>query len=162
MAGELIGYTGLNARITAVADPRTRQHVARRWQILTIRGAKIRVPRKTSNLGRTIQPGLLTDENATVVVTADYAAAVELGTKPHIIRPKPGRVGRNGRPAALAWGGARRLSGSLRSGASPEHFASFVNHPGTRPHPFLRPAAVEALHEEGLMDEIIISWNGAA
>jgi len=161
MAG-LIGYQGLNARITAVTSPQTRQHIARRWQILTIRGAKIRVPRKTSNLGRTIQPGLLTDLQATVVVTADYAAAVELGSKPHIIRPRPGRIGRNGRPAALAWGGARRLSGSLRTGASPEFFARYVNHPGTRPHPFLRPAAEEALQEEGLVDEIILSWNGAA
>lgn len=161
MAG-LIGYQGLNARIDAVVAPQTRHHIGRRWQIATIRGAKIRVPRRTSNLGRTIQPGLLTDEEATVVVTASYAAAVELGSKPHLIRPIPGRIGRNGRPAALAWGGARRLSGSLRAGASPEHFARWVNHPGTRPRPFLRPAAEEALHDEGLVDEIIISWNGAA
>lgn len=159
---ELIGYRALNARIDAVVSPQTRQHIGRRWQILTVRGAKLRVPRKTSNLGRTIQPGLLTDIEATVVVTASYAAAVELGTRPHLIRPRPGRVGRNGRPAALAWGGARRLSGSLRSGARPEFFARWVNHPGTRPRPFLRPAAEEALHEEGLVDEIIISWNGAA
>lgn len=159
---ELIGYQGLNARITAVVSPQTRHHIARRWQILTVRGAKIRVPRRTRNLGRTIQPGLLTDEQATVVVTADYAAAVELGSKPHLIRPRPGRIGRNGRPAALAWGGARRLSGSLRTGASPEFFARWVNHPGTRPRPFLRPAAEEALHDEGLVDEIILSWNGAA
>lgn len=161
MAG-LIGYQGLNARITAVASPQTRQNIARRWQTRTIRGAKIRVPRKTTNLGRTIQPGLLTDLQATVVVTADYAAAVELGSKPHIIRPRPGRIGRNGRPAALAWGGARRASGSLRTGASPESFARRVNHPGTKPHPFLRPAAEEALQKEGLVDEIILSWNGAA
>lgn len=159
---ELIGYRALNARIDAVVAPQTRHHIARRWQILTVRGAKIRVPRRTSNLGRTIQPGLLTDEQATVVVTADYAAAVELGSKPHLIRPRPGRIGRNGRPAALAWGGARRLSGSLRTGASPEFFARWVNHPGTRPRPFLRPAAEEALHDEGLVDEIILSWNGAA
>lgn len=159
---ELIGYRALNARIDAVVAPQTRHHIARRWQVATIRGAKIRVPRRTSNLGRTIQPGLLSDVEATVIVTASYAAAVELGSKPHLIRPKPGRVGRNGRPAALAWGGARRLSGSLRSGASPEFFARWVNHPGTRPHPFLRPAAEEALQEAGLVDEIVISWNGAA
>lgn len=158
----LIGYQALNARIDAVVAPQTRQHIGRRWQLATIRGAKIRVPRKTSNLGRTIQPGMLSDVEATVVVTASYAAAVELGSKPHLIRPKPGRIGRNGRPAALAWGGARRLSGSLRAGAAPTNFARYVNHPGNRPHPFLRPAAVEALHEEGLVDEIIISWNSAA
>lgn len=160
--GDLIGYQALNARITAVASTRTIAATGKRWQLATVRGAKIRVPRKTSNLGRTIHPGVLTETTARVEVSADYAAAVEFGTKPHDIRPRPGRIGRNGRPAALAWGGARRLSGNLRSGASPEFFARVVHHPGTRPQPFLRPAAIEALQDDDLVDVMIDAWNGAA
>ncbi|MEV7770581.1 hypothetical protein [Kitasatospora sp. NPDC086791] len=48
-----------------------------------------------------------------------YAAYVELGTGPHIIRP-------NGKQA-LHWEGAA-------------HPVREVHHPGTRPRPFLRPA----------------------
>lgn len=48
-----------------------------------------------------------------------YAAYVELGTVPHIIRPREKR--------ALFWPGA-------------PHPVGVVHHPGTRPQPFLRPA----------------------
>lgn len=48
-----------------------------------------------------------------------YAAYVELGTEPHIIRPKDKK--------ALFWVGAKRP-------------VTVVHHPGTRPRPFLRPA----------------------
>jgi phage gpG-like protein len=49
----------------------------------------------------------------------NYAAAVEYGTSPHVITPKNKR--------ALYWPGAA-------------HPVAKVNHPGTRPRPFLRPA----------------------
>ncbi|MDX3074619.1 HK97 gp10 family phage protein [Streptomyces sp. MI02-7b] len=48
-----------------------------------------------------------------------YAADVEYGTKPHVILPKNKK--------ALYWPGAA-------------HPVSKVNHPGTRPRPFMRPA----------------------
>lgn len=48
-----------------------------------------------------------------------YAAAVEGGTAPHIIRPKNKK--------ALFWPGARHPVGA-------------VHHPGTRAQPFMRPA----------------------
>lgn len=48
-----------------------------------------------------------------------YAAAVEYGTAPHVIRPKNKK--------ALFWPGARHPVGK-------------VNHPGTRAQPFMRPA----------------------
>jgi HK97 gp10 family phage protein len=48
-----------------------------------------------------------------------YAAAVEYGTAPHVIKPKHKK--------ALYWPGAR-------------HPVAQVNHPGTRPQPFMRPA----------------------
>lgn len=49
----------------------------------------------------------------------DRALWMEEGTAPHIIRPKNGK--------ALFWEGA-------------DHPYALVNHPGTRPAPFLRPA----------------------
>lgn len=160
--GDLVGYEALNARITAVAGTKVRKAVGQRWQLLTVRGAKLRVPRKTGNLGRTIHAGELTDVSAEVLVSADYAAAVELGTRGYEIRPKPGRIGRNGRPAALAWGGSRRLTGTLRSGASPEHFARSVWHKPTQGRPFLRPAATEAIQDNELVGLLVVAWNAAA
>lgn len=160
--GDLIGAQALNARIDAVSGTKLRGRVGKRWQILTIRNAKIRAPRKTSNLSRTIHEGELTEQYASVVVSANYAAAIELGRRAVDIYPRPGRVGRNGRPAALAWGGARRLSGSLRTGASPTSFARAVHQPARPARPFLRPAAQEALEDEGIVAEFVIAWNGAA
>lgn len=49
----------------------------------------------------------------------NYAAAVEYGTAPHVIKPKY--------KGALYWPGAA-------------HPAAQVNHPGTRAQPFMRPA----------------------
>lgn len=49
----------------------------------------------------------------------NYAAAVEYGTAPHVIKPK--------HKQALFWPGAA-------------HPVAQVNHPGTRAQPFLRPA----------------------
>lgn len=49
----------------------------------------------------------------------EYATDVEMGTAPHVIRPRVKK--------ALWWDGA------------PHPYAK-VNHPGTRPQPFLRPA----------------------
>lgn len=49
----------------------------------------------------------------------DRALWMEEGTRPHVIRPKNAK--------ALFWPGA-------------DHPYALVNHPGTLPHPFLRPA----------------------
>ena len=49
-----------------------------------------------------------------------YALPVELGTRPHLIRPRSKK--------ALYWKGA-------------EHPVKVVHHPGTRGKPYLRPAA---------------------
>lgn len=56
----------------------------------------------------------------------DYAIIVELGSRPHVIRPKDKQ--------ALAWPG----------GAHP---VAEVHHPGTQAQPYLRPA-LEALRDE--------------
>lgn len=54
-----------------------------------------------------------------VGTNVNYAAAVEYGTAPHVIKPKNKK--------ALFWPGARHPVGK-------------VNHPGTKATPFMRPA----------------------
>lgn len=89
--------------------------------------AKSNAPVRTGNLGRSIEPdpirfvGPFRIETG-VTAHANYAAAVHEGTRPHRIRP------RNGRVLAFDMGG-RTV------------FARSVQHPGTRPRPFLRNAA---------------------
>lgn len=95
--------------------------------------AKANVPVLTGNLGRSIQedPIKITGTTVTtgVTATANYAAAVHDGTRPHVIRPK--------NVSALKFQiGGRTI------------FASSVNHPGTRPRPFLKNAAAQVLGQE--------------
>ncbi len=70
---------------------------------------------------------------AEVGSAVEYAGYVEYGTSPHIIYPTPEHFARNAaagrRTAALWWKGAR-------------HPVAYVNHPGNRAFPYLRPAVV--------------------
>lgn len=150
----LEGLDKLNRRLNAIAKPRD---LLRTVQLDAVAEAKKLVPRKTGNLGRSIGPGGLGNTFAIVHATAGYAAFVELGTKPHVIRPRNRSV--------LAWSTAgTRLSGrptaaARRSGSMA--FARKVNHPGTKPQPYLIPAAKTALGRVGVR-QIIETWNQAA
>ena len=148
---KLVGQVELNRRLNAIKDTKG---LLKQVQLVMIREAKVLVPRKTGNLGRSIVPGQLTNTRATVEAKAGYAAFVEFGTKPHVIRPRKAK--------ALAWasGSGRRLSGRPRKGAKLT-FAKVVHHPGTKPHPFMLPAAQKAISQES-MSEIVKKWNGAA
>lgn len=80
-------------------------------------------PERTGSLKDSIEHHL---EDGDLIVSATggadgrtYAAYVELGTMPHVILPRDKR--------ALFWEGAGHPVGK-------------VDHPGTRPEPFLRPA----------------------
>ena len=143
------GMDALLRRMKAIGEP---QPLLRALQLSTIHEAQALVPRKTGLLQRRIIPGALTNDHAIVKADTPYAAPVEFGSKPHIIRPKNGRV--------LAWGGNRRLSGRLRSGSKPDHFAAFVHHPGSKAHPYLIPGAKKAT--AGMSDVIVSQWNSAA
>lgn len=125
--------------------------------IRTVREAKLIVPKRTGNLARTIRVGAHTAEFVEVraggVSKVGYAAAVEFGSRPHDIVPRNRKV--------LAWGGARTLGGRLRKGASAMHFARRVHHPGSKPHPFLRPAMVRAIKAVGL-EALVKLWDAAA
>jgi hypothetical protein len=150
----LEGVGKLNRRLNAIRDTRG---LLRTIQLDTVAEAKKLVPRKTSHLGRSISPGSLGSDFAIVQATAGYAAYVELGTRPHVIRPRSKKV--------LAWStGGKRLSGrptraARRSGAMA--FARLVHHPGTKPQPYLVPGAKAALGRAGVK-RIIENWNRAA
>lgn len=154
MTEALRGYGAMQARLTAVGKVSTRTAMLVQWQKATIRQAKLTVARRTGNLGRSIHEGVNGDDYAQVVASASYAAAVELGRRELDIYPRVKR--------ALAWGGPRRQSGSLRSGGMATNFARHVHQPARRAQPFLAPAALWALRNEGLLASVTAAWNAAA
>lgn len=88
--------------------------------------AKAIAPVDTGNLKNTISTDIAGDGlSAEVTANADYAAHVEYGTRPHVIRP------RNASMLAFKVGGVTV-------------FAKEVNHPGTAAQPFMTPAAERA------------------
>lgn len=151
----LVGGKQLQARLTAIgkAPPELLREIA----IRGVAEAKHLVPRKTGNLGRTIRLGSITATQAEIraggTQQVGYAAAVEYGSRPHVIVPRRAKV--------LAWGGARTLAGGLRAGAKATNFAARVNHPGTKAKPFLFPGLEKALGIVGL-GGLVERWNRAA
>jgi len=166
---DIDGVRDLNRKLDALRNGTASRAILMELGNETVSLAKQKVPQKTRNLHRTIRVDEVNVQEQSLRVMAGgtnkkvgYAQWVEFGTKPHTIVPKPGRKGRNGRPAALAWGGPRRLSGNLRSGGKPEFFARSVRHPGTRPRPYLIPAAEQAARAFALSPAIIKVWNEAS
>lgn len=146
------GAPQLQRRLEAIA--KVSNGVLRDWQIRTVALAKIAAPKRSGHLKQSIHPGVVTQFHARVEASAPYAAFMEFGTKPHVIRPRFKKV--------LAWGGARRLTGTLRSGSKPTHFAMEVHHPGTAPRPFMMPAGKQAVAEMNLKAKVTVLWNEAA
>lgn len=151
----------LQARLRAIGETRPMMDQVAREGVAE---AKRLVPRRTSNLARTIRVERVTDDVAAIIAggsrQAGYAAVVELGSRPHVIRPRRKRVLMFSRNPA-----ARRLSGSVRTAnrRSGEGviFARIVHHPGTRPQPYLVPGLQNAASRIGLRG-IVAAWNGAA
>lgn len=156
----VMGADDLVRRFEALRTGKANRLVLGQFGLLAVQRAMALVPRRTGNLARTIRVESIDERAQTVRIVAGgtarvgYAADVELGTRPHDIVPV--------RRKALAWGGERRLSGSLRSGSAPTMFARRVRHPGTQARPFLRLGAQQALSEVGLADAVIRVWNEAA
>jgi hypothetical protein len=148
----------LTPRLHALQNPKAKEALLYRVAKLARSNAQELVPKKTKNLRRTIRIGEVSATRALLLAGGQrevgYAAYVEFGTKPHVIAPRKAKV--------LAWGGNRRLSGTLRSGASAEFFAMKVNHPGSRAKPYLVPGARAAMRTAGLKDALIKAWNDAA
>lgn len=148
----LDGLPALNRRLKAIGMT---SGILGAIQMQAVAEAKALVPRKTGYLARSIGPGSLTRSFAIVHASAGYAAYVELGTKPHVIKPRSKRV--------LAWpaAGSARLSGRTKSGGS-RIFARKVRHPGTKAKPYLVPGARAALGKAGFKNIITNQWNRAA
>jgi hypothetical protein len=155
MSFTLQGGPELQRRLHAIGG--TPKVILGNLGIRAVREAKLIVPRRTGNLGRTIRVGAHTSEFVEVraggALKVGYAAYVEYGTGAHDIIPRQRK--------ALAWGGERTLGGRLRAGSRATHFAKRVHHPGTKPHPFLVPGLMLALKAIGL-DDMVKRWNGAA
>jgi len=75
---------------------------------------------RTGHLGQSIGWRPTGNESAEVYANAGYAAYVEFGTRPHVIRPKSGRKALK---IPVAGGGGYILRRA-------------VNHPGSKPYPF--------------------------
>lgn len=151
----LTGLTALQRRFAAITDNRK---LLGQVAALAVREAALIAPVKTGNLRRSIRIGTVSETSAQVIAGGQggvgYARMVEEGTRAHVIVPRTRK--------ALAWGGDRRLSGSLRTGATATHFATRVNHPGSRAKPYLMPGAKTAISKAGLGSVIVTAWNEAA
>lgn len=145
---------GLSQLLSRFAAIKPSPKLMRNLALHAVREQKLLAPRRTGYLGRSIGVGRVTDTYAETVAKANYAAFVELGTRPHVIRPKNKKVLR------FAPRGGARLSGSPRSGGTVV-FARRVHHPGTKAKPFMVPGAKRAVDALGA-DFIVRQWNEAA
>jgi hypothetical protein len=137
----LKGIKELQARFKALDDLGP---IMRDLALTAVGEQKRLAPVKTGNLRRTIHVGRVTDRSAETIASAEYAAYVEFGTKPHEIRPRNRRV--------LRWKDAQ---GTVR-------FARRVRHPGTKAQPYMIPGAERAVSDLVLRDKVIDKWNNAA
>ena len=157
---EIQGYGALIRRLNAVGSPKAAQGLMRKIALGAVAEQKLLVPKKTGNLARSIHVGAVTATTAQTVASANYAAYVEYGTKPHEITPNARK--------ALRWvakGNAMRLSGNATKAtqrAGGYAFAKHVSHPGTRAHPFMLAGAKLAVAKSPLKDAVIAAWNEAA
>jgi hypothetical protein len=162
MAERIIGLRQLEARLTALRSPILGEKVMRTLALTTVREAKLAVPRRTGNLGRSIHVAAIGPVSARVVAGANYAAFVEFGTRAHEITPNAKR--------ALRWAATSagaRLTGTPRKAAQRGAlggvvFATRVHHPGTRPQPFLLKGARAAILTGHLDSAVVAVWNAAA
>jgi hypothetical protein len=162
MAETAVGLSALHARFAAISSAATSKAAMQGLALATVREAKLLVPRRTGNLGRSIHVTTVTETTAEVVASARYASFVEFGTRPHEITPNAKK--------ALRWAASasgRRLTGSptkaaQRGAQGGVVFATRVHHPGTRAEPYLLPGAKKAVSAAGLLDPIVNAWNSAA
>ena len=82
-------------------------------------------PKKTGGLAASIRGRLTQKATGEIVASAEHASHVESGTRPHEIRARFA--------SALRWEDGDGV-----------HFARRVQHPGTRPQPFMGPAYLKA------------------
>ena len=133
----LHGATELRAKFRAIKPT---GGMLRELQLAALTEEKRLAPVKTGNLRRTIRPGRVTSGGFENIATAGYAAPVEFGAAPHVIRPRRRKVLR------------------FRVGGT-EVFARMVRHPGNRAQPFMRPGLEKVVKDIGGI--IVRAWNRA-
>lgn len=156
------GMPQLKRRLAALG--KTEQDM-RAVQLRLIAEAKRKVPRKTGNLGRSIVPGYLRKDSASVEVRANYARYVEEGTglygpRKRRIVPKNAKALRwtGGGPSKVRLSGRSRTRGGQALGGA--IFAKSVR--GRRATPFLKPAIEKVAKDTGIIAELVGRWNEAA
>ncbi len=154
MPARIIGYENLQRKFKALSGGSASVGLMKQLGVAVVAEAKVRAPRKTGNLSRSIHVLNATQTSVQVEAGAGYAAYVEFGTRPHDITPNAAKALR------FATGSGRRLTGSPRAGADVV-FATRVHHPGTRPEPYLVPGAKAAVSGSGVLDAIVKVWNEA-
>jgi hypothetical protein len=109
MAYTIKGLPQLRSRFEAIKPNPT---LMRNLALTAVAEQKRLVPRKTGNLGRSIGIGRVSATYAETKATANYAAFVEQGTRPHTIVPRTRK--------ALRWPatGSATLAGGVKSGGS--------------------------------------------
>lgn len=151
---EIEGEDALAKRLAAIGDTRK---LLGTIGLRAVAIGKELVPRKTGNLGRTIRLGTVTESEVQIIAGGElgvgYAQSVEFGHREFFVAPRHKK--------ALAWGGSRRLSGSLRTGSRATAFSRGHKIPASKGKPFLRPAAQKAVDEAGV-ESIVKAWNDAA
>ena len=162
------GLTQLFARLEAI---KPNPQLMRTLAVAAIAEQKRLVPRKTGYLGRSIGIGRVTATSAETVAHAAYAAAVELGTKPHKIKPRfkkalsfaSGKVvqERFGKTVRFTKAGRLTARSQRQFGNAAYITVKSVKHPGTRAQPFMVPGAVKGAESLGA-SVIVEAWNRAA
>lgn len=155
--GRIDGMAALNRRLDAVASGRGRREILTRVALSAVAYSKEEAPVKTGNLRRTIHVASVSDTSATIAVSANYARFVHQGTRAHVIKPRRARI--------LRWpngAGARRLTGTARTGTRDFVFARVVHHPGTKANPFLVRGIKRAAADANLKAAVVKPWNEAA
>jgi len=151
MTTTLYGYDALQARFRRLG-----QVDSRLMQMILTKAsaeAKLRAPRRTGNLRRTIGFTQLSATSGRVFARASYAAAVEKGSRPHIIVPRRASV------LAFTLGPGARLTGSARVGAN-MIFTMRVNLiRGTKAKPYLLPGVRAAVAGSGMANVVKEAWN---
>jgi hypothetical protein len=166
------GMRSLLKRLNAVGEMADTEKL-KDWQTRTTILAKEKhLPnKKTATTTRSIKPADISRDEARVEA-GGAAIFLEYGTAPHVIRPRRGRFLRfpaNVSGPTLSGGPviSTTLSGRVTARAAKKYgsyayaFAREVNHPGTKPYPFMVPAGTEARDEIWTRDEVNKRWNKA-
>lgn len=156
----LIGAEALQRRFAAITDT---HKLLGQLGLLGVREAKLLVPRRTGNLGRSIRLGPVGATSVRIVAGGSaqvgYAAAVEFGSRAHDIVPV--------RKKALMFSGGAptRLTGSVTSAGRRSGkgvvFAKRVHIRARAAHPYLVPGAKRAVELSGAR-VLVTAWNSAA